>query len=113
MSSVHLAQAVHALNQAGAAVVMQLPSAHGGGAYVHLLPIEAEELVADPRAFIAGKLGVTVEQLDAWDEHGHVPKCAGWTKSGSRCGNSVSPNSMVEPAKFAAAHRIDYCHVHD
>lgn len=112
MNSVHLAQAVQAFNQAGAAVVIQLPGAHGGGAHTQVLPIEAEDLVADPRAFIAGKLGVTVDQLDAWDEYGHIPKCAGWTKSGSRCGNSVSPNTMVEPAAFASAHRIDYCHVH-
>jgi hypothetical protein len=112
MNSGHLAQAVNALNQAGAAVVVQLPGAHGSGGHVQVLPIEAEELVADPRAFIASKLGVTVDQLDAWDRHGHVPKCGGWTRSGSRCGNSISPHTMVEPAAFAAAHRLDHCHVH-
>ena len=112
MNSVQIAQAVDALARAGAAVVLQLPGAYGGGETIRILPIEAGDLVEDPRAFIAGKLGVTVEQLDEWEEHEHIPKCAGYTKAGPQCAKAVSPHTMVEPAEFAALHRVDYCHIH-
>lgn len=107
-----IVEVVHALQQAGAAVALQLPSAYGAGPILQLTAAEAEELIARPRIFIASRLGVNTLQLAAWEENDHVPKCGAKNKDWSMCGNSVSPNRMVEPAEFAATHRIARCHVH-
>lgn len=112
MSSIDIVQAVHALQQAGAAVVITLPGAYGAGSTIQITPADAAALVANPDAFIAAQLGVTAEQMALWLKHGRSPLCAGWTKAGRRCAKAVSPNTYSEPSEFVARHRVDYCHVH-
>lgn len=112
MDSVKIAQAVHALQQAGAAVVISLPGAYGDGSTMSLTPSAAAAFVENPKDFVAAQLGVTAEQLESWREYERSPRCAGRTRIGSLCANQVSPHSVTGPYEFAALHRVQYCHVH-
>lgn len=112
MDSVAIAQAVHALQQAGATVVISLPGAYGDGSTISLTPSAAVAFVENPKEFVAAQLGVTPEQLEAWREFERSPRCAGHTKTGILCAKQVSPHSVTGPYEFAALHRVEYCHVH-
>lgn len=103
---------VHALQQAGAAIVITLPGAYGSGSTVQITPADAAALIKNPATFIAAQCGVTAEQMDQWLEYERSPRCAGWTKQGRRCLKAVSPNAYSEPSEFVARHRVEFCYVH-
>jgi hypothetical protein len=112
MDSTMIAQAVYALQQAGAAVVINLPSAYGDGSQFSLTPSAAAAFVEGPKSFIATQLGVSLDQLEAWREYERSPRCAAHTARGNLCANEISPHSVTGPYEFAALHRLAYCRAH-
>lgn len=112
MDSITIAQAVYALQKAGAAVVISLPGAYGEGSTISLTPSAAAAFVKNPGDFIAAQLGVTPSQLEAWREFERSPRCAAQTATGGLCANQVSPHNVTGPYEFAAMHRVGYCRVH-
>ena len=107
-----IAQVIKALQDAGAEITFELPGAWGSGPILTLSPADALDLLANPAGFVAAKSGVTAAEMEEWEAHGHIAKCAGVTKQGRPCRKCVSPNAMDEPADFVRRHRVELCHLH-
>lgn len=77
-----------------------------GGMDVIMTPEEALEFSHDPQAVAARSMGVTKEVYAEWLASGGDVQCAGTTKAGARCLNSIAGGTINDPKEWAREIRV-------
>ncbi|WP_426026439.1 hypothetical protein [Brevundimonas sp. TSRC1-1] len=104
--------ALKRLHAKGVSFIANVPTVYGGKDLI-MGPQEAYEFSLDRDAAAARMMGVTKEVYVEWLAAGGDVQCAGTTKSGRRCRNSISGGAIYDPVEWEREIRINAkCVIH-
>lgn len=98
------------LKSLGCHFLIEIPNESGVESHFLTVP-EVRQFHDDPTAIYAKKLDVTKEQYSQWHEEGCSARCAGITRKGRRCRNTVPGGSLVNARRWVEL-QGEYCVLH-
>lgn len=105
MKVAHDIEALKRLQAKGISFIANVATVTGGMDII-MTAEEALIFAGDPEAAAAKAMGVPREIYTEWLAAGGDVQCAGTTKAGSRCRNSISGGTIDDPREWAREIRV-------